>query len=90
LIFGLIESQTRRALDHDEQLPGLLPEGRAAKPTGRNILAAFQGLGLTYTPDGPVLDRFTPTQQRILELLEIQPPWPQQAQVALTNRGKRA
>jgi transposase len=89
LIFGLIESQTRRALDDDEQLPGLLPEGRAAKPTGRNILAAFQGLGLTYTPDGPLLDRLTPTQQRILELLQIQPRWPQQPQAALTNRGKR-
>jgi hypothetical protein len=78
LIFGLIESQLRRALGDDEQLPGLLPEGRAAKPTGRNILAAFQGLGLTYTPHGIRLDRLTHTQQRVLELLKIQPPWPQQ------------
>ncbi|MCA1700813.1 MAG: IS1634 family transposase, partial [Actinobacteria bacterium] len=88
LIFGLIESQTRQALD-DEQLPGLLPEGRAAKPTGRNILAAFQGLGLTYTPQGIALDRLTHTQQRILELLEIQPPWPQQPDHATANCGKR-
>jgi len=29
------------------RLDGLLPEGRAARPTGRNILAAFQGLELT-------------------------------------------
>jgi hypothetical protein len=78
LIFGLIESQLRSALGDDEQLPGLLPEGRAAKPTGRNILAAFQGLGITYTPHGIRLDRLTHTQQRLLELLEIQPPWPQQ------------
>ena len=80
LIFGLIESQLRQALgaDHDGQLPGLLPEGRAAKPTGRNILAAFQGLGLTYTPNGIRLDRLTHTQRRILELLDIQPPWPEQ------------
>jgi transposase len=89
LIFGLIESQTRHALGAVEQLPGLLPEGRAAKPTGRNILAAFQGLGLTYTADGIVLDRLTHTQRRILELLQIPLPWPQQGQVALTNRGKR-
>ena len=82
LIFGLIESQTRRALGDGEQLPGLLPEGRAAKPTGRNILSAFQGLGLTYTRGGIVLDRLTHTQQRILELLEIQPPWPQQRDLA--------
>lgn len=75
LIFGLIESQLRRALDG--QLLDLLPEGRAAKPTGRNVLAAFQGLGLTYTHRGPELDRLTHTQQRILDLLEIQPPWPQ-------------
>ncbi|MGH8566369.1 MAG: IS1634 family transposase, partial [Gammaproteobacteria bacterium] len=92
LIFGLIESHLRQALgnDHDGQLPGLLPEGRAAKPTGRNILAAFQGLGITYTHDGPRLDRLTHTQRRILELLEIKPPWPEQQDpaLALTNRGK--
>jgi Domain of unknown function (DUF4277)/Transposase DDE domain len=90
LIFGLIESQTRHALATNEQLPGLLPEGRAALPTGRNILAAFQGLGLTYTPNGIRLDRLTHTQQRILELLDIQPPWPQQPDHAAANCGKRA
>jgi Domain of unknown function (DUF4277)/Transposase DDE domain len=77
LIFGLIETELRKRLNGD-QLPGLLPEGRAAKPTGRNILSAFQGLGVTYTPDGVRLDRLTATQRRILELLEIQPPWPEQ------------
>jgi transposase len=66
LVFGLIESQTRHALA-DELLPGLLPEGRAAKPTGRNVLGAFQGLRLTYTADGIVLDRLTHTQRGILE-----------------------
>jgi transposase len=88
LIFGLIEAQTRAALGDTQQLPGLLPEGRAAKPTGRNILAAFQGLGLTYTHTGIQLDRLTDTQQQILQLLGIQPPWPQQANLALTNCGK--
>jgi hypothetical protein len=78
LIFGLIETQTRHALGDHEQLPGLLPEGRAAIPTGANILAAFQGLGLTYTPTGIRLDRLTHTQRRILELLQIHPPWPEQ------------
>jgi hypothetical protein len=89
LIFGLIETQTRQALRNDEQLPGLLPEGRAAKPTGRNILAAFQGLGVTYTHHGITLDRLTHTQQRILELLDIQPPWPQQPDHPAANCGKR-
>ncbi|MCA1679911.1 MAG: IS1634 family transposase [Actinobacteria bacterium] len=92
LIFGLIESQLRQALGEDDagQLPGLLPEGRAAKPTGRNILAAFQGLALTYTINGIRLDRLTHTQRRILDLLEIQPPWPEHEDHALLNRGKRA
>jgi len=88
LIFGLIEAQTRAALGDDQQLPGLLPEGRAARPTGRNILAAFQGLGLTYTHNGIQLDTLTDTQQHILELLQIQPPWPTQADHALANCGK--
>ena len=78
LIFGLIETQLRKALDDRELIPGLLPEGRAAKPTGRNVLGAFQGLGLTYTPQGIRLDRLTHTQRRILQLLEIQSPWPEQ------------
>jgi hypothetical protein len=90
LIFGLIEAQTRAALGPDQQLPGLLPEGRAARPTGRNILTAFQGLGLTYTHTGIELDTLTDTQQHILELLQIKPPWPTQADHALTSRGKWA
>ena len=88
LIFGLIEAQTRAALGPDQQLPGLLPEGRSARPTARNILAAFQGLGLTYTHDGIQLDPLTDTQQHILDLLQIQPPWPTPSDHALTSRGK--
>jgi hypothetical protein len=88
LIFGLIEAQTRAALGETRQLPGLLPEGRAARPTGRNILTAFQGLGLTYTHTGIQLDPLTDTQQHILDLLEIQPPWPTRTDHALANRGK--
>ena len=78
LIFGLIETELRKQLDDREPIPGLLPEGRAAKPTGRNVLGAFQGLGLTYTRNGIRLDRLTHTQRRVLELLQIQPPWPEQ------------
>lgn len=89
LVFGLIESEVRKALGPDEELPGLLPKGRAARPTGRNILAAFQGLGLTYTPEGITLDRFTHTQRRLLELLDIASPWPENGQARLSNCGKR-
>ena len=78
LIYGLIETDLRQALEPDQHLPGLLPEGRAARPTGRNILAAFQGLGATYTPHGLRLDRLTNTQRDILNHLNIALPWPEQ------------
>jgi acyl-CoA synthetase (AMP-forming)/AMP-acid ligase II len=73
---------------HDKRL-ALLPEDRLAKPTGANILSAFQGLDLTHTHRGIELDPLTPTQQRILELLKNQLPWPQHGDVAVTNCGKR-
>jgi hypothetical protein len=78
VLFGLIETDLRGAVGSDATLDGLLPKGRAARPTARNILAAFQGLGLTHTTDGIVLDRLTGTQRRILELLTIPIPWPEQ------------
>jgi uncharacterized protein DUF4277/DDE family transposase len=82
LVFGLIEAQLRKRLAEatdgkQELIPGLLPEGRAAKPTGRNVLGAFQGLGLTYTAEGIVLDRLTATQRKILGLLAVEVPWPE-------------
>ena len=81
LIFGLLEADLRRQLPPSQpHLPGLLPEGRAAKPTGRNILAAFEHLAFTYTPTGPALDRLTPTQRQILALLDIALPWPERAE----------
>jgi len=83
LIFGLIETELRKALGEDELLAGLLPENRAAKPTGRNVLGVFQGLGLTYTRAGIELDRLTHTQRRVLELLTITPPWPEQQPAGL-------
>lgn len=90
LIFGLIEADLRHRLPTDDpRLPGLLPEGRAAKPTGRNILTAFQNLALTYTPTGPALDPLTPTQRQILALLDIPLPWPEQPQLDTPKCGKR-
>ncbi|MGH3714632.1 MAG: hypothetical protein ACRDT4_14410 [Micromonosporaceae bacterium] len=77
LLYGLIETDLRHAIGDDQQLPGLLPEHRAARPTGRNILAAFQGLAATYTPHGLRLDRLTTTQRTILDLLNIDLPWPE-------------
>jgi transposase len=77
LIFGLIEAELRAALGEGATLPGILPEGRAAKPTARAALAAFDGLSVTYTPNGLVLDRLTHTQRIILALLGIHLPWPE-------------
>ena len=90
LIFGLIETELRTALGEDELLPGLLPENRAAIPTGRNVLTTFQGLGLTHTRAGIQLDQLTHTQRRVLELLHITPPWPEQkpAHLAISSCGK--
>lgn len=77
LIFGLIEADLRRSLGPNTPLPGLLGEGRAAKPTGRSILTAFADLHLTYTHTGAVLDRLTHTQRTILAHLDIPLPWPE-------------
>jgi hypothetical protein len=78
LIFGLIEAELRAALGPDVPLPGILPEGRAAKPTARAVLAAFDGLHLTYNPGGIILDRLTQVQRTILALLNISLPWPEE------------
>jgi Domain of unknown function (DUF4277) len=77
LIFGLIEAELRASLGDGVPLPGILPEGRAARPTARAVLAAFDGLHLTYTPAGIILDRLTPVQRTILAHLDIPLPWPE-------------
>jgi hypothetical protein len=80
LVFGLIEAELRAVLGEGAVLPGILPEGRAAKPTARAALAAFDQLSVTYTPAGLVLDRLTQTQRLILALLGISLPWPERAE----------
>jgi len=76
-IFGLIEAELRACLGDGVALPGILPEGRAAKPTARAALAAFEGLSVTYTPAGLVLDRLTQVQRIVLALLGVSLPWPE-------------
>jgi len=65
------------ALGEGAPLPGILPEGRAAKPTARAALAAFDGLSVSYTNNGLVLDRLSQVQRVILALLNIPLPWPE-------------
>jgi transposase len=89
LIFGLIEADLRRAIAPATHLPGLLPEQRAARPTARSILAAFDHLAATYTTSGLVLDRLTATQRTILGLLDIPLPWPERQDLDPKRCGKR-
>ena len=79
LIFGLIEAELRAALGPGTPLPGILPEGRAAVPTARAALAAFDGLCATYAPGGLILDHLTPVQRMILACLDIPLPWPEKS-----------
>jgi len=90
LVFGIIEAGIRRTNGAGKPLPGILPEGRAALPTGRSILAAFQGLGLTFTHEGPQLDPLTATQRQILALLNVRIPWTEARTLPAQRRGKRA
>ena len=77
LVFGLIEAELRVALGEGVALEGILPEGRSAKPTARAVLTAFDGLSVTYTARGLVLDRLTKVQRVILAHLGISLPWPE-------------
>lgn len=90
LVFGLLEYIVRKGLGDKATLPGLMPEHRSARPTGRTILGAFQGLELTYTSDGLQLDPLTATQRRILDLVDVTIPWPERELQPLPNCGKRA
>jgi hypothetical protein len=89
LVFGLIENAVRKGIGEGELLEAVLPEKRAAAPTGRAILSAFQGLHLTYTVDGLRLDPLTATQRRILKILNATVPWLEQHNQVPATCGKR-
>lgn len=80
LVYGLIETETRRAIAPTRTIGGLLPEQRAARPTAENIFRAFTGLGFqrarTTTGLQAIPDPLTPAQQAILDALEITSPLP--------------
>jgi hypothetical protein len=69
----------RTCSDPTNTSPDSSPKAAPPAPP-RNILAAFQGLSDTYTPNGLYLDRLTHTQRTILNHLNIGPPWPEQGQ----------
>jgi transposase len=73
LIYCLIEREARRNLAPAIKLDGLYP-GRAAKPTAKLILTALASLRLRTATDGtPEIPQPTALQQRILDLLKIDP-----------------
>jgi hypothetical protein len=74
LIYGLVEREARRNLAPATKLYGLYA-GRPAKPTASLIFAALASLRLrTTTSHGtPEIPRPDPIQQRLLDLLKIDP-----------------
>src|SRR5215211_385583 len=84
LVYGLIETELRDAIAPTRTIPGLLPEGRAARPTAENIFRAFTGLGYqrARTINGleEIPDSLTAAQQAILNALGIATILPSQGQ----------
>ncbi len=75
LVYGLVETETRRAITPARTIEGLLPEQRAARPTAENIFRAFSGLGFqrVRTTIGleAIPDPLSAAQEAILDALEI-------------------
>lgn len=75
MIYGLVETEVRNAIAPARTIPGLLPEGRAARPTAPNIFNAFTGHGFNRvrTPEGlrQQPDPISAAQQAILAALAI-------------------
>ena len=74
LIFCLVEREVRRAIAPAEKLDDLYV-GRPAKPTGRLIFEALDQLRLipSRSNDPPTIPRPGPLQNRLLDLLNVDP-----------------
>ncbi len=74
LVFSLVERQVRAQIAPAAKIPGLYAD-RPARPTGWLIFAAIAGLRLipAAADRPPVIPRPTPLQQRLLELLDVDP-----------------
>jgi hypothetical protein len=80
LIFCLIERQARQAVEHPSgKVRGLDRDGKAVRPTGRNLLAPFTWLAIniTTTPNGPLIypPALSPDQQLVHCLLGVREPF---------------
>ncbi|WP_240509095.1 hypothetical protein [Streptomyces agglomeratus] len=100
LVFCLIERQVRRALGPDETMPGLYPDNRRVRPTGRMILYQLGELTLRIgnVTDPPTVQINRGVQLHLLDLLDTditQTRWPQTKNghprsTGLVRRGRRA
>jgi len=74
LIFCLVERQVRQAIAPHLTLDGL-SVGQPAKPTGRLIFQALEGLRLLPASghDPPIIPQPQPLQARLLHLLDVDP-----------------
>ena len=74
LVSSLVERQVRAQIAPAAKIPGLYAD-RPARPTGWLIFAAMAGLRLIpAAADRPaVIPRPTPLQQRLLDLLDVDP-----------------
>ena len=80
LLYSLIERQVRLAVaDEGGKIRGLVSGGIALRPTGRNLLEAFQYLLLVYPPGGRqrslVPPELSPIQRRIHQILGVPEPF---------------
>jgi transposase len=77
LIFCLVERKVRRAIAPAVVLAGLCV-GQPAKPTGRLIFQALEGLRLLPATghDPPIIPQPPPLQARLLHLLDVDPTQP--------------
>ena len=75
IVYGLVEAEVRRVIAPRRTIRGLLPEGRAARPTAPNIFGVFAGLGFQRARgrDGLVVipDPITDAQRQILDALGV-------------------
>ena len=75
LVYGLVETELRQAIAPARTIAGLLPEGRAARPTGENVFKTFAGLGYqrARTAKGleEIADPLTAAQRAVLDALGI-------------------
>jgi hypothetical protein len=87
LVFGLIESELRRRLGEGVSFPACSARAAPADPPGATSWRCSRASG-SATPTRASCSTGTTTQRRILELLEVSIPWPEQGEPAAATCGR--